>query len=240
MKTLVCLMVLSVVLSSSPSMAAYQWGFGNLSANQLNWDSGTKDKSTKTDFTYLELEGGAQFDWGDLYGFYDIENVGKPGSEMRSANKATMNYYLMGTSWGVYASQYTFSSLGFSEQNRVIGLGYVWNGSNWFVKMFLGFHDIVQTYYTGFNGYMGGWVFGYNFEWLNQKWMVVDWHEIEFARDQSVAKGNGGSSGVNGALSIWWTSHATYSVGLQRRYATNKLGTQGDLGAWILSLKSNF
>lgn len=241
MKISVLLSIVALALvTSKESKAAYQWGFGNLSVNHLGWDQSTKDKSTKTDFTYLEIEGGAQFDWGDLYGFYDIENPGKTGLEARTANKAAMNYYLFGTKISVYASQYTFQSLGFSEQNRVIGVGYLWSGTGWWVKPFLGFHDIVQTFYVGPNGFMGGWVFGYDFNWLGRKFSVIDWHEIEFSRDSSVAAGNGGSSGVNGALSLWYTSSADYSFGIQRRYATNKLGTKDDLGAWIGSLKVLF
>ncbi|WP_436405626.1 outer membrane protein OmpK, partial [Escherichia coli] len=31
-------------------------------------------KSHKDDFGYLELEGGANFSWGEMYGFFDWEN----------------------------------------------------------------------------------------------------------------------------------------------------------------------
>jgi hypothetical protein len=233
-------LISAIVFFPDKSVAAYQFGFGNLSGNYLAWDQSTKDKSTKKDFGYLELEGGAQFDWGDLYGFFDIENFDRAGKEVRTANKGAVHYYFSESKLGIYAQQYTFQSLGFSEQNRVVGLAYTFEGTGWFVKMFLGLHDIVQTYYSGPNGYMGGWIFGYNFNWLNQKFSIFDWHEIEFGRDETVAQGNGGSAGVNGALSIWWLGNDKITPGIQRRYATNKLGTLGDMGAWIASVRINF
>lgn len=235
-------LVFAVVLFVGYSaLADYQWGFADMSLNYLDWDNGTETKSTKTDFTYLELEGGAQHTWGDLYGFFDIENVGKTGGDVRTASKASINFYLGGTKFGLYAHQYTFSSLGFSEQNRVIGFGYVWSGNGWWFKPFLGFHDVSQTFYSGSNGYMGGWVLGYNFEVFGQKFFFADWHEIEFERDVRYAAGNGDSrQGTNGALSIWWVYNVNISVGQQWRYAANKLGTAGDMTAWISTLKWNY
>ncbi|HSH47738.1 MAG TPA: ion channel protein Tsx, partial [Halomonas sp.] len=41
------------------------WSFANVSANYLDWSSGTEartaDNAAKSDFLYLELEGGAGF-----------------------------------------------------------------------------------------------------------------------------------------------------------------------------------
>lgn len=221
--------------------ADYQWGFGNMSLNYLDWEKGTENKSTKKDFTYLEIEGGAQHSWGDVYGFFDIENIGKTGSDVRTATKGSINYYLNNSKFGLYAHQYSFHSLGFSEQNRVIGFGYLLAGDGWWIKPFLGFHDVSQTFYSGSNGYMGGWVFGYNFVAFGQKFFLVDWHEMEFERNQSYAAGNGASrTGINGALSIWWNLNAQVTFGQQWRYATNKLGTGGEMNAWISTLKYNF
>jgi len=233
--------IVSVILVTQLSRAEYQWGFGDVSVNYLDWGRGTENKSTKTDFTYVELEGGAQHTWGDLYGFFDIENVGKTGGEVRTASKAAINFYLGNTKFGLYAHQYTFSSLGFAEQNRVIGFGYLWAGDGWWFKPFLGFHDVSQTFYSGSNGYMGGWVFGYNFTAFKQRFFLADWHEIEFNRNEAYAAGNGGRrSSTNGALSIWWSYDANLSIGQQWRYATDKLGTGGDMAAWISTLKYSY
>ncbi len=233
--------VMLIFFSSTVAFADYQWGFADMNINYLDWDGGTENKSTKKDFTYVELEGGAQHSWGDLYGFFDIENIGRTGDDVRTASKASINYYLGQTKFGLYAHEYSFHSLGFSEQNRVIGFGYVISGEGWWFKPFLGIHDVSQTFYSGSNGYMGGWIFGYNFSAFSQKFFLADWHEVEFLRNESYAVGNGGSrQGVNGALSIWWTITANISVGEQWRYANNKLGTGGDMTAWISTLKYNF
>lgn len=234
-------LVLAFFLGSAVAMADYQWGFANMSLNYLDWDRGTENKSTKQDFSYIEIEGGSQYSWGDLYGFFDIENFGKAGDEVRTASKGAVNYYLGQTKFGLYAHQYSFHSLGFSEQNRVIGFGYSWTGDGWWIKPFIGLHDVSQTFYSGSNGYMAGWVLGYNFTAFNQKFLLVDWHEIEFERNVRYAAGNGNSrSGINGALSLWWSINTQIAIGQQWRYATNKLGTGGDMGAWISTLKINF
>jgi hypothetical protein len=231
---------IGLLLNVNSAMADYQWGFGNLSVNYLDWDKGTENKSTKTDFTYLEIEGGSQHTWGDLYGFFDIENIGKTGSEVRTASKASINYYLGGTKFGLYAHQYSFHSLGFSEQNRVIGFGYVFAGEGWWIKPFVGFHDVLQTFYSGANGYMAGWVLGYDFTLFGQKLTLIDWHEMEFERHEQIAAGNGNRSGINGAASVWWTFAKDLTLGQQWRYGTNKLGTAGEMNAWISTLKWNY
>ena len=53
------------------------------------------------------------------------------------------------------------SEKGFADQNRVLGFSYDYNSSLgfWF-KPFLGLH---QQPDVGSNGYMAGWVFGYDF-----------------------------------------------------------------------------
>ncbi|MBX2996338.1 MAG: hypothetical protein KF681_16070 [Bdellovibrionaceae bacterium] len=229
------------LLLSNAGHADYQWGFGNISLNHLDWSQGTEDKSTKKDFTYLEIEGGAQHTWGELYGFFDIENVGKTGDDVRTASKANLRYYLGQTGFSVYAHAYAFSALGFSEQNRVLGLGYQVGGEGWSFKPFLGFHDVSQTYFSGSNGYMGGWVLIYIFKIKGHEFMFADWHEYEFDRKEAYAAGNGASKvSHNGAASIWWTAVKEMSLGLQYRYAQDKLGTPGSQSAVISTIRYNF
>ncbi|MBS1961251.1 MAG: hypothetical protein JST04_03465 [Bdellovibrionales bacterium] len=236
------LLVLPLLLSVVPSaFAGYEWGFADVSLNRLYWDSATKEKSTKTDFNYLELEGGGQFTWGEVYGFFDLEEIGKRGELMRSAAKGSLRYYLGKTNLSFYTHVYNFDSNGFSEQNRVYGLGYQAGGTSWWFKPFLGFHDVTQTYFAGSNGFMGGWVAGYSFRIGKTGFVLADWHEIEFARKDAYAAGNGNrKSSQNGALSAWWIATKEINVGLQWRYAVDKLGTPGALNAAIVSLKYMF
>ena len=54
------------------------WSFANVSVNYLDWSNGTEARTAsnvaKSDFTYVEIEGGVGFSWGEFYGFFDFEN----------------------------------------------------------------------------------------------------------------------------------------------------------------------
>lgn len=236
----VCALVPFLLLSHS-SFAAYQWGFADMSLNRLDWSSDTENKSTKRDFNYLELEGGAQHSWGELYGFFDIENIGKKGEEVRTAGKGAIRYYLGTSNISLYGHIYNFTSLGFSEQNRVFGFGYQLTGKGWWFKPFIGIHDVSQTYFSGSNGFMGGWIIGYQFKISSQSFSFTDWHECEFARKDEYADANGRISvGQNGAAALWWDVIPQVTLGLQWRYAVDKLGTEGMMNAGIGTLRYNF
>lgn len=53
--------------------AEFKGGFADIGLHYLDWTSDTtrktSNKSHKDDFGYLEIEGGANFSWGELYGF---------------------------------------------------------------------------------------------------------------------------------------------------------------------------
>lgn len=87
---------------------------------------------------------------------------------------------------------------------------------------------------------MGGWILGYFFKIKNISFLFTDWHEIEFERSKGYANGNGGKTqSLNGAAAVWWLTHPKHTLGIQWRYATNKLGTAGSLQAYILTYKFN-
>jgi hypothetical protein len=232
---------LTVIFGLCPyANSEYQHGFVDVNINHLDWTRGTEEKSHKRDFNYLELEGGGNFNWGELYGFFDLENFDKSGSDMRTAAKGAINAYLFNTALSVYAQVYNFTMVGFSEQNRVVGLSYSLSGTSWWFKPWIGFHDVIETFYSGRNGYMGGWTVGYMFKILGQNFMLSDWHEWEFDRNARYAARNGASSGINGAASVWWNETHGIALGFQWRYAQNKLGTPGTIGAVISTLRYTF
>lgn len=226
-----------------PASAEYQFGFADVSLNRLDWTAATEAKSDKLDFNYLELEGGTQFTWGETYGFFDIENFDKGDRDLvRSAGKGVIRYFLPIEGLSLYAHLYDFNSKNFGEQNRVIGLGYqVLFPQGWF-KPFLGINDVTQTYFNGLNGLMGGWAVTYSFKLWKADFQVTDWHELEFARAAAYAAGNGGKRvSQNGAAGLWWYARPTpISLGLQWRYAENKLGTPGWLSAAIATVRYVF
>jgi hypothetical protein len=228
-------------LLAPPAYAELQWSFADVSFNRLDWDRGTEAKSPKRDFSYLELEGGGQFNWGELYGFFDIENPGKGGHDTRTAGKGSVNYYLFGSKASLYGHVYNFAADGFSEQNRVMGLGYTFIEKAWWFKPFIGFHEVSQTFYSGSNGYMLGWVFGRLFTIKGRNFLLADWHEHEFGRNERYARGNGGKrTSHNGALSVWWIPSKHLTGGVQWRYAADKLGTGGPINAFIYTVKYVF
>lgn len=234
------LVLISTDLFSQPASASMQWGFADVSLNRLFWTRDTQNKSLKRSFNFFEIEGGGQFNWGELYGFLDIENIGRDAGYVRTAAKAVGRYYLFNTNLSIYAHVYDFNELGFGEQNRVIGLGYQWAASEWWIKPFLGVHDVTQSYFSGLNGFMGGVSLGYSFKLFQQSFLATNWHETEFARKEDYAFGNGGKKvGQNGAFGFWWTPHHCVTLGAQWRYAIDKLGTAGLSSATIATLKYN-
>ena len=88
-KHLFTLTLSSVLAIPAVSHAEFKGGFADIGIHYLDWTSRTTEKSStkshKDDFGYLELEGGANFSWGEMYGFFDWENFynnrhDKPGS----------------------------------------------------------------------------------------------------------------------------------------------------------------
>lgn len=82
------------------------------------------------------------------------------------------------------------------------GLGYNFTGNGYWFKPFFAKRYTDQTYYTGDNGYVMGWVAGYSFMLGSEKFTLTNWNEYEFDRDESYAAGNGGKDGINGAVAF--------------------------------------
>ncbi len=236
------------------------WSFANVSVNYLDWSNGTEARTAsnaaKSDFTYVEIEGGVGFSWGEFYGFFDFENPtndqfdqasgGK--DNFRTAGKVTSHIYLGDSPLSLYAHLYDFRDYGyeFREQDQILGLGYrtTFDNGLWF-KPFIGAARVQSSSYTGMNGFMAGWVAGYDFTALNQNFSVINWHEQTFGRDdeyltQNYVGDKAGSVGTNGALSLWWHPSDLITTGVQYRYSENKLGTPDAYqNAMIYSVKLN-
>ncbi|CDH32901.1 outer membrane protein OmpK [Xenorhabdus bovienii] len=248
------LTAVATALVSASVSAEYQWGFANVSMNYLDWTKHTTQKtgqtSHKDDFAYLELEGGAGFSWGELYGFLDLENpfnskTAQPGDNQRYTFKTTGRFYLGDTGFNLYGHVYgTYSLPGkanggnFHEVNTLYGLGYNTTLAGVWFKPFVALHYVDQTFYSGNNGYVVGWVAGYDFQLWQEKFSITNWNEIELNRNQRY--GNGGREGINGAVGLWWTPHPSFTTGIQYRYADNKLGEDFLQDGIVYSVKYNF
>lgn len=249
-KSLVALSVLSAA-AALPAQAEYLYGFGNVSVNYLDWSNGTENRSGKEDFSYLELEGGAGFTWGELYGFADLENLENGADEARTSVKGSIAAKTGLKELRVYGQLYNTNSNSFTAQNSVAGLSYSFSGDNWAFNPWVGFHHTITTKtfgpeatgsFSGMNGGMLGWSAMYNFKAFGQSFMVSNWHETEFAREDAYLAMSGESDELtaNGALALWWNVTDSVTTGVQYRYAYNKLGQTGHDNAMIYTLKYNF
>jgi hypothetical protein len=261
-KQLVALCALATAAVAAP-VHAEGWSFLDTSVNYLSWSQRTLDYTNKgpfgqkKDFTYLELEGGAGGDWGDVYGFFDVENPMNKERETdgrtdrRTAAKFVARYNLTqvaGMPVQLYAHVYDFRDNTFYDENRVLGLGTSWSSGNFWIKPFLGVHNETKADLGAqFNGGMGGWVLGYSFNAFGQPFMLTQWHETEFARKKEyLVMSEGGnvvtanSTAWNGAVSLWWNPTKHFTAGLSYRYADNKLGVSGYESGWISTLRYNF
>lgn len=236
------------------------WSFANVSVNYLDWSDGTEDRTStnaaKSDFMFLEIEGGLGYEWGEFYGFFDFENPtndqfdeASGGTDnFRTAGKLTSHIYLGDSPLSIYAHLYDFRDYGYNsrEQDQVLGLGYLANFDNglWF-KPFLGAARVQSDGYTGSNGFMAGWVAGYDFTAFGQNFGVTNWHEQTFGRDDeylndNYVNGKADSVGTNGAVSLWWHPSERVTTGIQYRYSDEKLGTPNNYqNAMIYTVKLN-
>jgi len=225
--------------------------YWDTSVNYLDWSSRTEKRSIFTDFVYLELEGGAGWDWGEFYFFADIENPGhswdaKPTDDSRFVIKPILDVQIGKSNWYIHIQDYFLKSKTFFVNNLVTGIAYKYTYGDFWIRPFIGPHIQQSTYYDGFNGYMAGWTFLYNFTLGEQKFTLSNWHEFEFKRDEEhylfngEPTGDGRSHGINGALAIWWTPIKQITAGVQYRYSDYKLGQPGYSNAMIYSLKYNF
>lgn len=248
----------AVTVGAASMASAQDWSFKNVSLNHLNWTGATENNTGKTDFTFLELEGGMGGKWGEVYGFFDVENPTKSTNEANANNNRHTAYKVVGrynvASVGsmpvqLFGQIYSFdnhaSGAGaashFNVTDVVAGLGTAYRSGDFWINPFLGVHHSSNNYNGGdWNGGMAGWVLGYSFKLGGQSFSVTNWHEIEFARKQKFLGGEKKSMGNQGALSLWWNIHPMFTAGVQYRYAKAKLGSDTMQSGTILTGKFNF
>jgi len=244
-KSLLALGVVAAV-SAVPAQAEYLFGFGSMYVDYQAWNHGfgndndNFDKEIKNrNQAVVGIEGGAVFDWGQVYGFYDYEGVDRSGDDRGASLKGTIHYNLTDSGVSLYAQVYNTdkdddgNGGALHEQNRVLGLGYTGlKGDNWGFTPFIGFHQINSGNIRGGNGGMFGYVGYYNTEIAGQSFTFSTWNELEFARNDDYAKlqsttfGTNESSeswGLNGSLNAMWNINQDWSTGVLYRYTVNKL-----------------
>ncbi len=258
----------AVLVASSSAAMANGWSWSDVSVNYLNWTNRSEKMSNKPnavfgakkDFVYLEIEGGMGGAWGDLYGFFDIENpmnnadhTSDNRSDRRTALKIVGRYNLVKMGdfpLMAYAHVYDFVDNGFNDQNRVLGFSTDVKMGKLTIQPWIGVHQESKTGVgTKNNGGMAGYLLLYPFEMSGQNFMLSQWHETEFSRKNDfLAFGNAlgekdysvNKTGQNGAIAVTWNINKQFGTSLTYRYAKNKLGIAGYEDAWIFSGKYNF
>ncbi|MFB0824558.1 outer membrane protein OmpK [Chromobacterium violaceum] len=255
MNTRKSLLALSLLAASALAHAGGEYSFANVSANWLDWSDRTTQQSYKQDFGYLEAEGGLGAKWGELYGFFDIENPGKgngntEGRDRRFTTKVVGRYNLAevgGVPVQLYGHIYDTRGNGyggyehFFTQNRVLGLGTDLSFGALSIKPFFGVHNELDSNGkgSGYNGYMTGYVLLYPFQAFGQNLMLTQWHETELNRQDKFTAAYKSRVGQNGAIALWWTPTKAVTTGIQYRYADQKLGSSAYQNAVIYSVKYN-
>ncbi|KHA60095.1 hypothetical protein NL53_13440 [Vibrio variabilis] len=250
-KSLLALGVVAAV-SAVPAQAEYLFGFGSMYADYQVWnhgigndDSNFGQEISERNQAVIGIEGGAVFDWGQIYGFYDYEGVDRAGDDRGASTKGTIHYNLTESGVSLYAQVYnTDKDKGpvLHEQNRVLGLGFTGlKGDNWGFTPFLGAHQInTEGGISGNNGGMLGWVGYYNTDIAGQNFTFSTWGEYEFARNDEYADIQGGNYGLNGSVNAMWNFHKDWSAGVLYRYTVNKLAREGYEDLVIYRVQYNF
>lgn len=239
----------AAVAMSGAVNAEYLYSFGGAYLDHQSWDHGPTSIDGAKDRNQFVggVEAGIGFSWGEMYGFFDYENIGEAPDQRGTAAKGTAHFYLGDTGASVYTQVYNLSSEMLNEQNRVLGLGYTkLGGDNWFFKPWIGIHNIsmnnawdnVTT--NGSNGYMAGWTGRYAWSMFGQNFSAVNWNEFEFDRKESYAEAQGGKNAWNGAVMLSWHVNDNFYTALQYRYFRNKLGVKGYGDALIYRIGYNF
>jgi hypothetical protein len=229
--------------SSSKNFITPNYTFKNISINTLDWSQSTHSKTSKEDFSYLELEGGAGWNWGEFYMFFDLENpLAKYKDSSSDAQRLVFKPILdinLYEKLALHVHDYNFHSNAYYIHNLITGISYKFtNDFGLWIRPFVGSHYQESSFYSGYNGVMAGWTFYYAFTILEQNFSLAQWHEMTFARNEQDGYAN--KNGTQGALSFWWHPNTAITAGIQYRYAKNELGYQELQEGFVYSLKYNF
>ena len=238
-KILVLFLYFTTFSEASQSFFKPNYSFATSSINYLDWSKNSKSKTIFKDFTYLEVEYGAGWSWGEFYGFLDLENPSSSYYEnfpdgLRVVAKPILDINIY-KNIAFHIQDFYLDTKDYYLHNIVAGVSYKYSlDYDFWIRPFIGVHYLKDSFYSDFNGYMAGWTFLYNFKLLDQDFSIFQWHEMEFLRKLEK------NFGVNGALSTWWNINKDFSLGAQYRYTLNKLGYNEYLSAGIYTFKYRF
>lgn len=218
------------------------YSFANIQFNYLDWSNATEQQTAHGDFAYLTLEGGAGWNAAEFYGNFNIENplqhyADDTPHNLRFTTFGDLDIKLGKDGWRIHFQDFHLSEESFYTNDFVAGISYKYRIHHFWIKPFLGVHRTENTYFNGFNGYMAGWVFDYDFALFGENFSLYQWNEIEFARKEKIYDGH---FGLNGDIALYWNITQHLATAVQYRYADHKLGNTTYQSAFIYTLKYSF
>ncbi|MDF1878308.1 hypothetical protein JHD46_01500 [Sulfurimonas sp. SAG-AH-194-C20] len=230
------------------SWAQTGYSFINLGANYSSWIN----EAANDDFVFLSAEYGAGLNTAEYYGNVNIHN---PTKEYKATPQKNLRYTMVNDldikineAFRVHYQDYHLLSNSLRVNDYVLGLAYKYTNQNifWF-KPFIGIHYSDDSYFTGLNGYMTGWLLNYNFKLLNHNFSIFQWNEIEFLRTKSFYElstgtpiGDSKSYGLNGAIKLFWHPAKKIKTGIEYRYSKYKRGSDKWLSSFVYTVKYYF
>ncbi|QMK77159.1 hypothetical protein HVX64_04765 [Citrobacter sp. RHB20-C16] len=223
------------LFSHSAQALEYKNAFGSINAGYADWNSGFVNVH-RGEVWKATADFGINFKEAEFYSFYEsnVLNHSVAGrnhtvSAMTHVRLFDSNYTFFGKLYGQWENTWG------DDLDMFYGLGYLgWTGNWGFFKPYIGLHnqsgDYVSQKYgqtSGWNGYVLGWTAAYNFTLLEEKFVLSNWNEIEFDRNNAYAEQQYGDYGINGGLTLAWKFYPCWKATVTWRYFENKLGFDG-------------
>lgn len=223
------------LFSHSAQALEYKNAFGSINAGYADWNSGFVNVH-RGEVWKATADFGINFKEAEFYSFYEsnVLNHSVAGrnhtvSAMTHVRLFDSNYTFFGKLYGQWENTWG------DDLDMFYGLGYLgWTGNWGFFKPYIGLHnqsgDYVSQKYgqtSGWNGYVLGWTAAYNFTLLEEKFVLSNWNEIEFDRNNAYAEQQYGYYGINGGLTLAWKFYPCWKATVTWRYFENKLGYDG-------------
>ncbi|WP_054176429.1 outer membrane protein OmpK [Citrobacter sp. CtB7.12] len=223
------------LFSHSAQALEYKNAFGSINAGYADWNSGFVNVH-RGEVWKATADFGINFKEAEFYSFYEsnVLNHSVAGrnhtvSAMTHVRLFDSNYTFFGKLYGQWENTWG------DDLDMFYGLGYLgWTGNWGFFKPYIGLNnqsgDYVSQKYgqtSGWNGYVLGWTAAYNFTLLEEKFVLSNWNEIEFDRNNAYAEQQYGDYGINGGLTLAWKFYPCWKATVTWRYFENKLGYDG-------------
>ncbi|QZA37215.1 hypothetical protein K1713_04145 [Citrobacter amalonaticus] len=223
------------LFSHSAQALEYKNAFGSINAGYADWNSGFVNVH-RGEVWKATADFGINFKEAEFYSFYEsnVLNHSVAGrnhtvSAMTHVRLFDSNYTFFGKLYGQWENTWG------DDLDMFYGLGYLgWTGNWGFFKPYIGLHnqsgDYVSQKYgqtSGWNGYVLGWTAAYNFTLLEEKFVLSNWNEIEFDRNNAYAEQQYGDYSINGGLTLAWKFYPCWKATVTWRYFENKLGYDG-------------